>query len=209
MVLESNQIVAIGAQVLLAKLHHGVRSAACPRIGQAHRLHGTEPQRFASAPGQLFDGQAGFEIRRPVRFDMSRHALAGEQRINEGTVLLAVERAVDVIVGAVERPAVARRAEGDSHVNGIRFHDRADAVVEEEALRAREPSDLGGECVAGERSAGDDGDAVIGNDVRFFAPQLDARLGGDGSRHFLGEYDAIHGERVSAGHSRDLRRAQE
>ena len=114
-VLESHQVVAVGAQVLLAQLHHGVRPAPGARIDQSHRLHGAEAQRLAAAPRQLFDGQAGFEIRRLVFRDMGRHALAGEQRVEEALVLLAVERAVDVVVGAVERLAVARGAEGDVH----------------------------------------------------------------------------------------------
>ena len=94
-------------------------------------------------------------------------------------------------------------------VDAVGFDDRADAVVEEQAAGAGEPSDFGGQGVAGERPAGDDGDAVLGNSDRFFAPQFDQRLGGDGAGDFLGEDDAVHGERVSARHSRDGGRAQE
>ena len=62
MVLEADQVVAVGAQVLLAQLHHGPGRLAGARIAQAHRLHGAEAQRVAAAAGQHLDGQAAFEI---------------------------------------------------------------------------------------------------------------------------------------------------
>src|ERR1700738_5140751 len=62
MVLESDEVVAVGAEVLLAELHDGVGPAASLRIGEADGLHGAEAQGVAAAAGGLFDGEAAFEV---------------------------------------------------------------------------------------------------------------------------------------------------
>ncbi len=128
---------------------------------QPHRLHRTEAQRLAPAPRELFDGQAGFEVARVVFRDMRRDACGREQRVDEALILLAIERAIQIIVGAVERFAVARRPEGDREIDRIGFDDRADGVVEEQPLGAGEPADLCGQRAAGERPGGDDRDGVV------------------------------------------------
>ena len=129
---------------------------------QPHRLHRAEPQRLAPAPRQLLDGQAGFEEARSVVFwDVRRHGLGRENRVDESLVLLAIERAIQIIVGAVERLAVTRRAERDRKIDRIGFDDRADRVVEEQPLGAGQPSDLFGQRAAGERAGGDDRDRVV------------------------------------------------
>ena len=51
MVLEADQVEAIGAQVLLPELHGGPGTAAGARIDQTHGLHRTEAQRIAAAAG--------------------------------------------------------------------------------------------------------------------------------------------------------------
>ena len=75
-ILKSHQVVAVGPQILLPQLHHRIRPPAGARIGQAHRLHRTEAQRIASAPRDLFDRQAGLEIRRIVFGNVRGHASA-------------------------------------------------------------------------------------------------------------------------------------
>ena len=142
MVLEAHEVEALGAQVFLAELHHGVGPAAGARIGEAHGLHGAEAQRVAAAARQFLDGQAGLEVRRRVLRDVRRRRLALEQRIHEALVLFAVERAVQVVVRAAGGLAVARSPEGDRGVHGFGVHDGADGVVEVEAPGAREPGDL-------------------------------------------------------------------
>ncbi len=61
-VLEADEVVGVGAQVLLAKLDDGVGNVSGVRIAQADGLHGTEAQGVGSAAGDLFDGQAAFEV---------------------------------------------------------------------------------------------------------------------------------------------------
>ena len=61
-VLEADQVVAVGAEVLLAKLDDGVGPAAGPGVGEADRLHGAEAERVAAAAGGLFDGETALEV---------------------------------------------------------------------------------------------------------------------------------------------------
>src|SRR5205085_3065517 len=62
MVLEADQVVAGGAQIFLAKLHHRIGHAPAARIDQSDRLHRAEAQSVAAAARDFFNGQAGLEI---------------------------------------------------------------------------------------------------------------------------------------------------
>ena len=68
-VLEAYEVVAVGAEVLLAELDYGVGPAAGLGVGEAYGLHGAEAEGVAAAAGGLFDGEAAFEVleRRGVR----------------------------------------------------------------------------------------------------------------------------------------------
>src|SRR5438309_2011466 len=61
-VLEADEVVAVGAEVLLAKLDDGVGPAAGFGVGEADGLHGAEAQGVAAAAGGLLDGEAPFEV---------------------------------------------------------------------------------------------------------------------------------------------------
>ena len=208
-VLEAHQVEAPVAQAFLAELRHGVGPLAGARVGQAHGFHGAEAQRIAAAARQFFDGQAGFEIRRAVLLDVSRHGLRFQQFIDEAVVLLAVEGAVQIVGGAIRRFSVARGPERGFHVHRIGFDDGADAVIEEQPVSPGQPGDLLGERIAGERAGGDDDDGVLGDGGDFLAPQLDQRLGRDGRGDFRGKDFAIDGERMAAGYSRLPRRFEQ
>ena len=90
-VLEADQVEALGAQVFLAELHDGPGAAAGARVGQAHGLHGAEAQGVAAAARDLFDGQAGFEVGGVVFGDVGGDGLGFEQLVDETLVLVAVE----------------------------------------------------------------------------------------------------------------------
>src|SRR6185295_20387008 len=62
MVLKADEVVAVGQQILLPKLHDCKRHAACARVVQAYGLHRPETQRVAPAPRNLFDGQTALVI---------------------------------------------------------------------------------------------------------------------------------------------------
>ncbi len=71
--------------------------------------------------------------------------LRAQQFIDEALVLLAVERAVQVIVGAIGGLAVAGGPEGNAGIDGFGIDDGADAVVEEETAGAGEAGDFFGQ----------------------------------------------------------------
>ncbi len=61
-VLEADEIVTVGAQILLAELDDGVGPAAGLGVGEADGLHGAEAEGVAAAAGGLLDGQAALEV---------------------------------------------------------------------------------------------------------------------------------------------------
>src|ERR1039458_4130770 len=114
-------------------------------------------------------------------------------------VLVAVERAVEVVVGAVGGFAVARGPVSDRGVDGFGVDDGADAVVKVEAAGAGQAGDFVGEGTGRERAGGDDPDGVGGDGGDFVAVEFDERLGGDGGGDLFGEEVAIDCESVPAG----------
>src|ERR1035438_4269200 len=100
MVLESDQVVAVGAQILLAQLHHGPGGLAGAGIAQADWLHGAEAEGVAASPGEDLDGQAAFEVLQLLPL-FGLGGLGGQQRIEKTVELLAVHGAVDVVGGAL------------------------------------------------------------------------------------------------------------
>ena len=169
-VLEADEVVAVGAEVLLAKLDDGVGPAAGLGIGEADGLHGAEAEGVAAAAGGLFDGQAAFEVVnrfevRGSRFEGRRDGFpgfggdgfGGGEGVEEAVVFLFGEGAVDVVGGAF----VVAGGEVDLlHVDGGGVDDGGDGVVEGEMAGAGEAREFGGERGRGERAGGEDGDGV-------------------------------------------------
>ncbi len=100
-VLKAHKVVASRACILLPELHHRVGAPSSARIRQAHRLHGSETQGIAAAPGDFLDRQARLEVSRMVLLDMRGHARGGEQGVDEGLVLIFVEGAIQIVARAV------------------------------------------------------------------------------------------------------------
>ena len=61
-ILKTDEVVAVGAQVFFAELHDGPRRFAGARVAKAHGLHGAEAERIASAAGEDFNRQATLEV---------------------------------------------------------------------------------------------------------------------------------------------------
>ena len=78
----------------------------------------------------------------------------GQQGVQEALVGGLVQGAVDEIGVAL---AVAGGPEGDGHVDGVRFHDGRDGVVEEEALAAAGPGKPVRQRFRGEGARGEEG----------------------------------------------------
>ena len=133
---------------------------------------------------------------------MRRNVLGRQQSIEKGLVLSLIERAVQIVVGSVQRFAVARRSERYRHVDRLGIDDRADAVVEKQPLRSGEPSDFSRQRIGCKRSTGDDQD-VFGIERRdFFAANLDRRVFFQRARDFGGKQVPIYGQGVPRGHPR-------
>src|SRR5208283_4835568 len=61
-VLETDNVIGVGAQVLLAQLYDRIRSLTGVRVAQADRLHRPEAQRVAPAACNLLNRQAALEV---------------------------------------------------------------------------------------------------------------------------------------------------
>src|SRR5712691_6708181 len=93
MVLKTNEVVAVGKQILLPELHDSERLAISARVAKPNRLHRTVTQRVSSATRKLFDGQATLEVHRLFEL-VKRDRFGGEQRLIEPAVLLYIEGTV-------------------------------------------------------------------------------------------------------------------
>src|SRR6202021_627727 len=132
---EADEVVAVGAKVLLAELDAGVGPAAGLGVGEADGLHGAEAEGVAAAAGGLFDGEAAFEVLElfggagggelfPV---FGFNGLGSGEGFDEAVVLLFGEGAVDVVGGAF----VVAGGEVDLvHVDGGGVDDGGDGVEE-------------------------------------------------------------------------------
>ncbi len=142
-VLKAHQVVAVGAEVFLAQLHHGPGRFAGARITQPHRLHGPESQSVAAAAGKNLDGQAALEV---IEFFplLGFGGFGCQQRVEKGVELGAVHGAVDV-VGRALVPAGGEV--NPLHVDRLGLHDGRDGVVEGQVTGAGDALDLGAQCV--------------------------------------------------------------
>ena len=160
--LEADHVEQRAELVVLAKLHDGIGlHRRIVRVGEAERLHRPVAQRLAPALRHHLDRQAAVEIGRRRFPVVERDLVAREQCVDEGRVLLARQRAIDV-VGAGAAGAglvVARLKPGDRHVDRVAMHDRRDGIEEGERVFAGEAADDIGERRRGE-GAGRDDDAV-------------------------------------------------
>ena len=200
MVLEADQVVAVGANVLLAQLHYCPGAQAGAGIAQANRLHGAKAQRVAAAAGEDFNGEAALEI---IEFFplLGFGGLGGQQGIDKALVLLAVHGAVDV-VGCAFVPA---RGHVDAvHVNGIGIDDGGDGVVKGQVTGTGDALDLGTQRVGGEGASRQNGALravlVLVERGDFLAEHANVGLGGDGLRDATRELDTIDGEGVARGY---------
>ena len=98
--LKPDEAVVIARQVVLPQLHGRVRRPARSRIGEADRLHGPESQRVQAAVRHHFDRQAALEELLLVEV-VDRRRLGVDQRVVEALVLLARQRAVQIVALAV------------------------------------------------------------------------------------------------------------
>ena len=139
--LEADDVEQRAERVVLPELHDRIGlDGRLMGVGQADRLHRPVAQGLAAALGHHLDRQAAVEIGRALEL-AELGLLRREQRVDEGLVLVAAHRAVDVGRGALAARAllvVARLHPGDVHVDRVAVDDRRDGVEEGERALAGE-----------------------------------------------------------------------
>ena len=198
-VLKTDQIIAVGAQVFFAQLHNGPGSFAGAGIAQADGLHRAKAQGVAAAASQNLNRQAAFEI---IGFFplFALGGLSGKQRIQEAVELRAVHGAVDVVGGSL----VPARGHIDAvHVDGVGLNYGRDRVVEGQAAGACDALNLSAQGIGGQRAGGENctlrAVLVLVQSGDFLANDANARLGGDRLGNPPRKLDAIHGQGVAGG----------
>lgn len=172
-------------------------------IGEAHRLHRPVAQRLAAAFRHHLDRQAAVEIGRAFPF-LEAGLVAGDQRIDEGIVLLLGHRAVDIVLAgsAGADLVVARLKPADVHVDRLGIDDRRDGVEEGERIGARFRADRFGKTGCGQRAGRDDGEIPIFRRQTgdFFAHHRDQRMSGDRRADRVGEAVTVDRKRTTRRH---------
>ena len=102
--LEAHEAEVIAGESVLAQLDDGVGRVAGARIAQPDRLHRAEPQRVAAAVRHHLDRQAALEEHFPVEV-VDRRRLGVDERVVEAVVLVAAERAIQIVALAVVHAA--------------------------------------------------------------------------------------------------------
>ena len=105
--LEADQAEVIAGQIVLPELNGGIRLAARPRIDQADRLHRPESQRLTAAMRHHLDRQAALEEFFLVEV-VDRRRLGRDERIVEALVVVARQRAIQIVALAIVHAARQR-----------------------------------------------------------------------------------------------------
>ena len=202
--LETDKVEMLACYGVLTQLDDRMGPPPGPRIVQPHGFHGAVAQGLAPAIRHDLDGKAGLEI--GCVHVMKRHALCGQQGIQEALVLVLVERTVDEIRTPL---VVASGHPGDFHVDGVAFDDGRDGVVEVQAATTsdgREPVCKG---VGSEGARGQNGwSRQIRNGDLGFSPR-DVRMAFQRCRHCVGKDLAIHRQAVACGDPGGFRATQD
>ena len=130
-------------RIVLAQLHDRPGTMAGARIAQADRLHRPEAERLRPAGGDHLDRLAAVEVGRVVLPLLEFGLVAGQQRRDEGVVLVLGERAVEIVGAVAGRAAlvVARLLPGDREIDALVVDDGRDGVEEGERFLAAQPAD--------------------------------------------------------------------
>ena len=152
--LEADDVVERAERIVLAKLHYRIGPSSRPWIGEADGLHRTVAQGLGAARGHDFDRQATVEIGRVLFPFVESDLIGGEKCGNEGVILVAVERTVEVVRAVAL--VVARLAPHFAFVDRLGIDDRRDRIEKRQSLFARLRADRSGEIGCGEWAGRDD-----------------------------------------------------
>ena len=162
------------------------------------------PERLAATFGHDLDRQAAVEEGHVLPL-LEGDLVARQKGIDEGLVLLAIKRAVDVVghAAARSRLVVAGLEPGDAHVDGFAVDDGGDRVEEGQCRLAGARQDGLRQRLRGQRAGGDDHAVPVrrrpGLDLRPVDghQRLGGQCGGDGGRKAI----TVHRQRAAG---RDL-----
>ncbi len=173
------------------------------RVGEADRLQRAEAQGLAAALGHHLDRQAALEVGGVLLPVLELGLVGGEQRVDEGLVLVAVHRAVEVggALGLGLALVVARLEPGLGEIDGLEVDDRGDGVEEGEGGLVGQGADRLGEGRRGQRAGGDDDARPVGRRQAgdLAAVDGDERVGFEAGGDLGGEGHAVDGERAAGG----------
>jgi len=184
-------------RIVLSQLDHGIGAFAGVRVGEADGFHRTEAQCFGTARGHYLDRHAAFEIGR-VLFPLLEIGLfALEQSLDEGVILFAVHRAVDIILAVAFRPDLvpARLHPGDVHVDAVLVDNRRNGIEKGQRVLAGGRTDALGQRHRRQGAGGDDGQSAFGQLVDPFADDLDIRMVGEPLADSVGKMIAVDSQR--------------
>ena len=154
-------------------------------------------QRFKTAAGHFFDGEAALE--QFVLFERARLGAFGFAELADKLgVGFLVERAVDKVRRFALFPAV--HVEGVVKVDTVGLYHRGDGVEEMEALATQALEDIVGERVAGQRPRRDERGAVAFEARDLFAVERDIRALRNLLFYRFAEDVAVHGQGVACRH---------
>ena len=164
--LEADEVVERAERVVAAELDDGVGlHVGRVRVGQADRLQRAEAQGLAAALGHHLDRQAALEVRGVALPVLELGLVGGEERVDEGLVLVAVHRAVEVggALGLGLALVVARLEPGLGEVDRVsKCTIGAIASKKASARLVGQRADRLGERGRGQRAGGDDDLVPVG-----------------------------------------------
>ena len=207
-ILKSDQVVAVRAQILLAQLHHRPRRLPRSRIAQPHRLHRPKAQRIAPPRRQHFDRQTALKIVELLPLFALRR-LRRQQRIEKAVILRAIHRAVDVVRRAL---VPSRRKIHPLHVDRLRIHNRRNRIVKRQVPRAGDP--LRSPRSAHQKSAAPSPQSSAAycpprhQDSSLLRESRESRLGRNRLRNPPRKLHAIHSQRMARRNRRLIGNAQ-
>jgi hypothetical protein len=211
--LKADHVKGGSGGVLLAKLDYGVRPSAGARIGETHGLHATKGQGLTAPFSQDLDRKTALEVTHLLELP-ELDLLGAQDGIDEGLILLLVERAVHV--GRIAALVVSGGPKSNVEIDRIGRNDGSDCIVVGKMLGPDRRGDVSGETTGGERSSSNHHEPFVGNAIcdfmnhfdKWVLPHATRDLGAEGitvdrkgaTRRNPMKGSHLHDQRTGAGH---------
>ena len=122
---------------------------------------------------------------------------AVEQSLDEGFILFAGHRAVDIVLAVTLRPDLvpARLHPSDIHVDAVLVDNRRDGIEKGQGIFARRCADAFRKSHGGQRTRGDDGQSALGQLIDPLAYNFNIRMFGQAFGYAVGEMVPVDRQR--------------